>query len=83
MSRMLSRRALMANAAALSALTSACAASAPDMATAPSDALGDSDATGVGAPQSGGELTVAEALGAAIPPAQSQAPPHKLVGPKK
>jgi amidase len=82
MSRMLSRRALMANAAALSALTSACAASAPDMATAPSDALGDSDATGVAARIRGGEITVAQALDAAIARAERLDPQLNFVATK-
>lgn len=63
MSLKLSRRALMANAAALSALSAGCAASAPQSS---SDALGDSDATGVASRIRAGEITAAEALEAAI-----------------
>jgi amidase len=64
----LSRRALMANATALSALVSAggCASSAAPEAAPPSDALGDLDATGVAARIRGGEITASEALEAAI-----------------
>lgn len=61
----ISRRALMANAVAMSSLTAACA-SAPETAPTASDALGDLDATGVAARVRGGEITAAEALEAAI-----------------
>jgi amidase len=62
----LSRRALMANATALSAMASVggCASSAPE--AAPSDALADLDATGVAARVRSGDITAAEALEAAI-----------------
>ena len=58
-----SRRALLANAVALSGLLSvgACLRSAPS-----SDVLGDLDATGIAAHISSGEFTAAEALEAAI-----------------
>ncbi|MEQ1708097.1 MAG: amidase [Terricaulis sp.] len=57
----ISRRALLANAAALSGLLGACQPS-----TALGDALDDLDATGVAARIRGGEITAAEALEAAI-----------------
>jgi amidase len=62
MKSQLSRRALMANAAAVSALAglSACAR------TAPADALGDLDATGLAEAIRNGETTAAAALDAAI-----------------
>jgi amidase len=57
----------MANAAALSALVSSCATSAPAPdATDTSDALGDLDATGVAARIRSGEINAAEAMEAAI-----------------
>jgi amidase len=59
----LSRRALMANAVALGALTSACASSG---APTPSDALRDDDATGIAARIRRRDITAAEALDAAI-----------------
>lgn len=64
MRRGISRRVLMANAAALSGLMSvgACAQQAANT----SDALGDLDATGVAARIRAGEITAAEALDAAI-----------------
>ncbi|MDX2275956.1 MAG: amidase [Hyphomonadaceae bacterium] len=58
-----SRRALMANAAALSGL--AACASVPTVET-PNDALGDSDAVGLAARIRAGEITAAQALDAAI-----------------
>lgn len=62
-----SRRALIANAAALSAMAAGCAnTETPEPAPAPSDALGDSDATGVAARIRAGEITAQEALEAAI-----------------
>ncbi|HRP12607.1 MAG TPA: amidase family protein, partial [Terricaulis sp.] len=57
----LSRRALMANAVALGALTSACARTAPS-----SDALGDSDAVGLAQRIREGEITATQAVEAAI-----------------
>lgn len=57
----LSRRALMANAVALSTLTVACARTA-----APADALGESDAVGLAQRIRDGEITAAQALDAAI-----------------
>lgn len=62
-----SRRALIANAAAMSAMVAGCASTeTPEPAPAPSDALGDSDATGVAARIRAGEITAREALEAAI-----------------
>jgi amidase len=60
----LSRRALMANAAALSGISAASACSG--LPGAPSDALGDRDATALAAAIRDGEVTAAEALEAAI-----------------
>jgi amidase len=59
----ISRRALMANAAALSGLAGVGACQSN---TANADALGDLDATGVAARIRGGEITASEALEAAI-----------------
>jgi amidase len=59
----LSRRALMANAAALSGLLGV---GACQQAAAPGDALGESDATGLAARIRDGEITATEALEAAI-----------------
>ncbi|HVK80140.1 MAG TPA: amidase family protein, partial [Verrucomicrobiae bacterium] len=62
-----SRRALMANAAALTAMVAGCASSeAPAPSSTSNDALGDHDATGVAARIRSGEITAAEALEAAI-----------------
>ncbi|QGZ95728.1 amidase [Terricaulis silvestris] len=61
----ISRRELVASAAALSSLTVACASPAADTA-APSDALGDSDATAIAARIRNREITATEALEAAI-----------------
>lgn len=61
-----SRRAMMAGTAALSAMAAGCAGStAPETANS-SDALGDSDATGVAARIRSGEISAQEALEAAI-----------------
>lgn len=57
----LSRRALMANAVAMTALTAACGRAA-----APADALGDSDAVGLAQRIRDGEITASQALEAAI-----------------
>lgn len=62
-----SRRALMANAAAMTAMVAGCASSeAPGPSAAPSDALGGLDATGVAARIRSGEITAQDALEAAI-----------------
>ncbi len=62
-----SRRALMANAAALAGLVAACKSRPePDAPEAPSDALGDLDATGVAGRIRTSEITAQEALDAAI-----------------
>ncbi len=62
-----SRRALMANAAAMSAMVAACAgAGAPQPSSVSNDALGDNDATGVAARIRAGEITPQETLAAAI-----------------
>ena len=61
-----SRRALMAHAAALSALSVACSTPAPQAVSSASDALGDLDATGVAARIRSREISAAEALDAAI-----------------
>lgn len=63
----ISRRALMANAVALSGLAAACSTTpAPDASSDSSDALGDLDATGVAARIRSREITPQEALDAAI-----------------
>jgi len=62
----LSRRGLMANAAALAALTSAGGCERIFAARRPADALGDFDATGVAAAIRSRDITAAEALEAAI-----------------
>jgi amidase len=65
----ISRRALMANAAALSGLASACSTFSnptPDASSDATDALGDLDATGVAARIRRQEITPQEALDAAI-----------------
>ena len=62
-----SRRALMANAAALTGLLAACKSRpAPDAPAAASDVLGDLDATGVAGRIRTGQITAHEALEAAI-----------------
>ncbi|MEQ1820768.1 MAG: hypothetical protein ABL871_19370, partial [Terricaulis sp.] len=61
-----SRRGLMANAAALSALTAAGACDQLGLNRTASDALGDLDATGVAAAVRDGTITATEALEAAI-----------------
>ena len=62
-----SRRALMANAVALTAMVAGCASSeTPAPSSTNTDALGDHDATGVAARIRSGEITAAEALEAAI-----------------
>lgn len=62
-----SRRALMANAVALTAMVAGCASSEPPAPSSTNtDALGDHDATGVAARIRSGEITAAEALEAAI-----------------
>ncbi|MGE0739842.1 MAG: amidase [Hyphomonadaceae bacterium] len=68
MSQALSRRALMANAIAMSGLASACSSSpdTPDATTSPSDALGELDGTGVAAAIRTGHITALEAMDAAI-----------------
>ncbi len=68
MGHQISRRRLMAGAAALSGLTSL---GACQFGGATSDALGDLDATGVAARISSGEITAAEALDAAIARAEA------------
>ncbi|MGH6950874.1 MAG: amidase family protein, partial [Vitreimonas sp.] len=63
----ISRRALMANAVALSGMLAACKSTpAPDTAGAPDDALGDLDATGVAVRIRNSHITPREALEAAI-----------------
>lgn len=62
----ISRRGLMANAAAMSAITSVAACDRLTQATTPSDALGDLDATGVASAIRSGEITASEAAEAAI-----------------
>ena len=62
---MLSRRAVMANGLALSALAGACATAGSNAARS-DDALGDSDAVGLAARIRSGEITAAEAMEAAI-----------------
>ncbi len=64
MSFALSRRALMANAAALSALTAGCGTTTANTET--NDALGASDGVGVAAKIRSGEISAAEAMEAAI-----------------
>lgn len=63
MDNIVSRRALLGNAAALGALAAGCEAQAPQQA---SDALANRDATGIAASIRDGEITAAEALDAAI-----------------
>ncbi|HYD72884.1 MAG TPA: amidase family protein, partial [Candidatus Binatia bacterium] len=62
----ISRRTLMANAAALSSLAAACQTPADAPCCAASDALGDLDATGVAAHIRAGRISAQEALDAAI-----------------
>lgn len=63
----ISRRALMANAVAMSSMAAACAsAPATDAPDTPSDALGSSDATAIAARIRNREITASEALEAAI-----------------
>ena len=67
MGNRISRRALMANAAALAGMLTACkTAPAPDSAGAVNDALGDLDATGVAVRIRNSHITPQEALEAAI-----------------
>lgn len=67
MGHKVSRRALMANAAAMSGMLAACQSTPPPQASSnAADALGDLDATGVAARVRSGEITAAEALEAAI-----------------
>jgi amidase len=67
MTDQISRRSLMATAAAMGALVSGCASSAPASdAGNSSDALGDHDANGIAARIRSGEITASEALEAAI-----------------
>jgi amidase len=61
----ISRREMVASAAALSGLAAACASTTADT-PAPSDALGDSDATAIAARIRSREITASEALEAAI-----------------
>lgn len=72
MGSMISRRALMSNAAALSGLMSVGACQ--QRAATTGDALGDLDATGIAARIRSGEITAAEALDAAIARAESVNP---------